>query len=59
MTSSFASPQIKLGIVLEEKLTVLEEGTSPPLDLDPNETIEADAETLPFAEEFWKKNPRS
>ena len=29
----------------------LEEGTSPPLDLDPCETIEADEETLPYAEE--------
>ena len=26
---------------------VVEEGTSPPLDLDPNEVIEADEETLP------------
>ena len=30
---------------------VVEEGTSPPLDLDPNEAIEADEETLPHAEE--------
>ena len=29
----------------------LEEGTSPPLNLDPYETIEADEETLPYAEE--------
>ena len=29
----------------------LEEETSPPLDLDPYETIEADEETLPYAEE--------
>ena len=29
---------------------VVEEGTSPPLDLDPNEVIEADDETLPYAE---------
>ena len=28
----------------------LEEGTSPPLDLDPNEIIEADEETLTYAE---------
>ena len=32
----------------------LEEGTSPPLDLNPNETIEADEETLPYAEEDWQ-----
>ena len=30
---------------------VVEEGTSPPLDLDPNEVFEADEETLPYAEE--------
>ena len=29
----------------------MEEGSSPPLDLDPNEVIEVDAETLPYAEE--------
>ena len=28
---------------------VVEEGTSTPLDLDPNEVIEADGETLPYA----------
>ena len=33
---------------------VIEEGTSTPLDLDPNEVIEADDETLPFAEEDWQ-----
>ena len=33
---------------------VLEEGTSPPLDLDPNEKIEVDEETLPNAD--WQ-NP--
>ena len=33
---------------------VVEEGTSPPLDLDPNEAIEADEETLPHAEEDWQ-----
>ena len=33
---------------------VIEEGTSPPLDLDPNEVIEADGETLPYAEEDWQ-----
>ena len=33
---------------------VVEEGTSPPLDLDPNEVIEADEETLPYAEEDWQ-----
>ena len=34
----------------------LEEGTSPPLDLDSNEIIEADEETLPYAENNWE-NP--
>ena len=34
----------------------IEEGTSLPLDLDPNEIIEADEETLPYAEEDWE-NP--
>ena len=33
---------------------VLEEGTDTPLDLDPNEEIEADDETLPYAEEDWQ-----
>ena len=33
---------------------VVEEGTSPSLDLDPNEVIEADEETLPYAEEDWQ-----
>ena len=33
---------------------VVEEGTSPPLDLDPNEANEADGETLPYAEEDWQ-----
>ena len=33
---------------------VVEEGTSTPLDLDPNEVIEADDETLPYAEEDWQ-----
>ena len=32
----------------------IEEGTSPPLDLDPNEVIEVDEETLPSAEEDWQ-----
>ena len=32
----------------------LEEGTSPPLDLDPNEIIDADEESLPYAEEDWQ-----
>ena len=32
---------------------VVEEGTDTPLDLDPNEEIEADDETLPYAEEDW------
>ena len=35
---------------------VVEEGKSTPLDLDPNEVIEADDETLPYAEEDWQ-NP--
>ena len=34
----------------------LEEATSPPLDMDPNEIIEADEEILPYAEEDWE-NP--
>ena len=33
---------------------VIEEGTSTPLDLDLNEVIEADDETLPYAEEDWQ-----
>ena len=33
---------------------VVEEGTRPPLDLDPKEVIEADGETLPYAEEDWQ-----
>ena len=33
---------------------VIEEGTSTPQDLDPNEVIEADDETLPYAEEDWQ-----
>ena len=33
---------------------VVEEGTSPPQDLDPNEVIKADEETLPYAEEDWQ-----
>ena len=33
---------------------VIEKGTSTPLDLDPNEVIEADNETLPYAEEDWQ-----
>ena len=32
-----------------------EEGSSPPLDLDHNEVIEADEETLPYAEEDWQE----
>ena len=31
----------------------VEEESSPPLDLDPNEVIETDEETLPYAEEDW------
>ena len=33
---------------------VVEEGTDAPLNLDPNEGIEADDETLPYAEEDWQ-----
>ena len=33
---------------------VIEGGTSTPLNLDPNEVIEADDETLPYAEEDWQ-----
>ena len=33
---------------------VIEKGTSTPLDLDPNDVIEADDETLPYAEEDWQ-----
>ena len=33
---------------------VVEEGTSPPLDLDPGEVIEADEKVLPYAEENWQ-----
>ena len=32
----------------------IEKGTSTPLDLDPNDVIEADDETLPYAEEEWQ-----
>ena len=33
---------------------IVGEGTSPPLDLDLNEVIEVDDETLPYAEEDWQ-----
>ena len=33
---------------------VVEEGTSIPLDLDPNDVIEADDETLPYSEGEWQ-----
>ena len=33
---------------------VVEEGSSLPLDPDPNEVNEADKETLPYAEEDWQ-----
>ena len=33
---------------------IVEEGTDTPLDLDPNERIEADDEILPYAEEDWQ-----
>ena len=32
----------------------VEEGTSPPLDLDPYEVIEVDEKSLPSAEEHWE-----
>ena len=32
----------------------VEEKSSPPLNLDPNEVIEADEKTLPYAEEDWQ-----
>ena len=35
-------------------IEVIEEGTNTPLDLDPNEVIEADDENLPYAEEDWQ-----
>ena len=35
-------------------IEIVEEGSSPPLDLDPNKVIEADEETLPYAEEDWQ-----
>ena len=33
---------------------ILEEKTSLPLELDPNDTIKADEENLPYAEEDWE-----
>ena len=33
---------------------VIEEGTSTPLDLDPNDLIVAEDEILPYAEEDWQ-----
>ena len=33
---------------------IVEEGSSPPLDLDPNEVIEADEETLPMQKRTGK-----
>ena len=33
---------------------VAEEGTNTPLNLDPYEVIEADDETLPYADEDWQ-----
>ena len=38
---------------------VVEEGTNTPLDLDPNEVIEADDETLPYAEEDWQDSEQT
>ena len=37
-----------------DEYEVVEEGSSPPLDLNPNEVIEADEETLLYAEEDWQ-----
>ena len=37
---------------------VSKEGTSPLLDLDPNQIITADGKSLPYAEEDWEK-PRT
>ena len=34
---------------------VVEEGSSPPLDLNSNEATEVDEETLPYAEEDWQE----
>ena len=39
---------------MEKNDEVVEEGTDTPLDLDPNEVIEADDVTLPYAEEDWQ-----
>ena len=36
----------------------LEEGTIPPLELGPNEIVETDEETLPYAEEDWETPSR-
>ena len=33
---------------------VVEDVLNPPLDLDSNEVIEADEETLPYAEDYWQ-----
>ena len=33
---------------------MMEPACGTPLDLDPNEAIEADDETLPYAEEDWQ-----
>ena len=38
---------------------VVEEGSSPTLDLDSNEVIEADEETLSYAEEDWQDPEQS
>ena len=38
---------------------VLEEGSSPPVDLGPNEVIEANEETLPYSEEDWQDPEQS
>ena len=38
----------------ENDVSEVVEETSPTLDLDPNEVIEADDETLPYAEEDWR-----
>ena len=33
---------------------VVEDVFNPPLDLDSNEVIEADEETIPYAEDYWQ-----
>ena len=53
-TLSHTTHRQKTGVYLHDGNEVVEGGLSPPLDLDPKEVIEADEETLPYAEEDWK-----